>query len=333
MTKLNSSPSVREGFYIAALSSLSAALFIFSLVFSTHSQAASCCGGGASSGVILPKFNQAMWDVSLAQKNDKGSWQQDGDHNQTTTGNESLQQNINLNYAHRLNDNWQMSYGLPLTSNQNQNSGKTYSNFAIGDFTIGTWYEAFENVTCVYKITGLESLKPAVYFGSSLTLPTGISAYSDDATEFNTTGAGVYRLDANMLIEKTVYPFSLSWQASYGEHLDRPVYQRYGSEIPRYNLQLGTQTSHTLSFAYTHFLPNLSMLSVTTTLTNVEQKASQINGQDDTATGFDKNTLGLNLSFFNGSREWNIKFNNSLDFGGNNTAKYFTSSIGVSRVY
>jgi len=43
-------------------------LFIFLISYNVNTLAASCCGGGASSGIILPKFNDAMWDMSVSHE-------------------------------------------------------------------------------------------------------------------------------------------------------------------------------------------------------------------------------------------------------------------------
>lgn len=309
-------------------------LFILTFIlFSPISWAASCCGGGASSGVILPKFNQSMWDVSVAHDSDEGSWRSNGTHKKTASGSQFNQQRIHLNYAKRLADNWQINYSLPLVNNLSETSGQQHNNFGLGDIQVSSWYEAFENVTCVYKITNLESLKPSLYFGANLTIPTGTSNYSDDANEHNVHGLGFYRLDASMIIEKTVYPFSLSYEASYGEHFERPISQQYGQAITPYDLKLGVRTNQSLILGYTIFLPTLSMLTFSSSLSKVTQAKSKSNGITDSSTGFDKKTLGLNLSYLTPARDWTFKLNNSFAFDGHNTSKVYTSSLGVSRVY
>ena len=326
---------------LAALNILSAALFLFralpflvlSSFISNASWAASCCGGGASSGVILPKFNQSMWDISLAHESDEGKWRENGTHQKTTNGSEFNQQRLNLNYAQRLSDNWQINYSLPLVNNLSQSSGKEHNNFGAGDLQISTWYEAFENVTCVYKITNLESLKPSIYFGANLTLPTGTSPYSDDANLHNVHGLGFYRLDASMIIEKTVYPLSLSYQASYGEHFERPISRQSGQAITPYDLKLGARSNQNLTLGYTIFLPTLSMLTFSGSVSEVKQSKSRADGVTDKNTGFDKKSLGLSLGYLTPARDWTFKLNSSYAFGGNNTTKTYLTSLGVSRVY
>lgn len=312
---------------------LSVPLALPFFLISNLSYGASCCGGGASSGVILPKFNQSMWDIGLATESDQGEWRENGTHQKTLAGSEFNQQRINLNYAQRLSDNWQINFSLPLVNNLSESSGKEHNNFGAGDLQISTWYEAFENVTCVYKITNLESLKPSIYFGANLILPTGTSAYSDDANEHNVHGLGFYRLDASMIIEKTVYPFSLSYQASYGEHFERPISQQSGQAITPYDLKLGARTNQSLTLGYTIFLPTLSMLTFSSSVSEVVQAKNKADGVTDETTGFDKKSLGLSLGYLTPARDWTFKLSSSYAFGGNNTTKTYLTSLGVSRVY
>ena len=173
-------------------------LFIFS--FSSTSNAASCCGGGASSGIILPKFNDAMIDMGFSNETYNGFWTNKGQYKDDPKGSDLLQRRINISYAHRLADQWQLSVGVPLVDNQNTYSGEQSSVQGLGDMSLSLWYEAFEKVTCVYRINGWESLKPSIYLGTSLTLPTGISPYSDRVdSSFDITGYDetVRRLNAD----------------------------------------------------------------------------------------------------------------------------------------
>ena len=303
-------------------------------VFSSLSIAASCCGGGASTGVILPKFNDAMWDVSLENESYYGYWTQQGNHQNDPAGSELIQRRINLSYAHRLGEQWQMNASIPIVDNQNQYSGENSSVQGIGDGQISLWYEAFERVTCVYKITSWKSLQPSLYFGTSLTLPTGISAYSDRVdNSFDITGRGFYRWDANMIIEKTVYPFSLGWKGSYGVHWKRPVNQEYGNAITPYEKQLGDRSVSTFSAAYTWFLPRLDMITATLSHTQLREGKSTYDDELDLSSGFSKNTLGLALAYNSPLRDWLIKLSYNQAESGENYPKTQVLSMGVSHVY
>jgi hypothetical protein len=304
------------------------------LFFCSASFAASCCGGGASSGVILPKFNDAMWDVSLDNETYNGYWTKQGAHQDDPAGSELLQRRISFSYAHRIAQQWQVNVSLPLIDNQNKYSGENSSVQGLGDTQVGLWYEAFERVTCVYKITGWESLKPSFYLGSSLTLPTGISAYSDRVdNSFDVTGLGFYRWNTNIIIEKTVYPFSLGWQGSYGVSMKRPINQEYGQSITPYNKQLGERSTSVFSGAYTWFLPNLSMLTATLSHSSLKQAKTKYDGVNDINSGFDKTSSGLGLAYNSSLRDWILKLSINQADRGHNYPKTQTVSMGVSHVY
>ena len=304
------------------------------LLISQFSYSASCCGGGASSGVILPKFDDAMWDMSFSNEVYDGYWTQQGEHKDDPAGSELIQRRMTLSYAHRLGEQWQVNVSMPLVDNQNRYSGDSSSVQGLGDAQVGIWYETFERVTCVYKITGWESLKPSVYFGTTLTLPTGISQYSDRIdNSFDITGRGFYRWDANMIIEKTVYPFSLGWQGSYGIAMERPVNQEYGQAVTPYNKQLGNRTTSVFSGAYTWFLPDLAMLTATLSHASLKEEKTQYDNVSDLNSGFDKKTTGLALAYNSSLRDWVLKLSFNQAEQGHNYPKTQTVSMGVSHVY
>lgn len=306
---------------------------LIAFLFASTAHSASCCGGGASSGIILPKFNDSMWDVSVSNERYDGFWNQSGHYQPDPKASDLLQRRLNLGYAVRLADQWQMNIGLPLVDNQNQYSGDKSSVQALGDMSVGLWYEAFERVTCIYKITGWQSLKPSIYLGGSLTLPTGISPYSDKVdSSFDITGLGFYRLDANVLIEKTIYPYSLSWQGKYGYTFERPINQEYGQAVTPYNKQLGIRTANIVSASYTWFMPNLSMLSLTASHSQLSEQAAQYNGITDHSSGLNKTTLGLALAYSNLIKNWVVKMGISQADEGKNIPKTQILNMGISHV-
>ncbi|GAA6134007.1 hypothetical protein NBRC116188_07960 [Oceaniserpentilla sp. 4NH20-0058] len=309
-------------------------LLSISICFSLPTKAASCCGGGASSGIILPKFNEGMLDISFANENYNGFWTQTGHYQQDPKGSTLLQRRMSISYAKRLSDRFQLSSSIALINNHNQYSGDLQSITALGDTQVGIWYEAFDNVTCIYKINGWESLKPSIYLGTALTIPTGISPYTDRIdSSFDITGLGFYRLDTSMIIEKTIYPFSLSWQGQYGYTFERPVNQEYNQVVTPYNKQLGDRYSNTFSGAYTWFLTNLAMVTATLSHSQLTQHAATIDGVLDDSSGIKKTSQGLSLAYSNAIRNWIVKLNYIQATEGENIPKTHVMSMGVSHVY
>ncbi|MBL1259273.1 MAG: hypothetical protein COB33_001930 [Thiotrichaceae bacterium] len=120
-------------------------------LFSPLAQAASCCGGGASSALVLPKFSTAMVDVSFDIEQYDGFWNNSGRHNPDPPGSDLSQSRLNVGYAHRLSCVW----------NDNQYSGLLTNSDGLGDTKFNLWYEAFDGITCVWKVKKPADLKPA----------------------------------------------------------------------------------------------------------------------------------------------------------------------------
>lgn len=318
----------------ALLALLGVALFFTTLFISTYVHSASCCGGGAGSGIILPKFQQHMLDFNISNEQYDGFWTQKSQYRNDPANSDLSQQRLNMAYAYRLSEQWQLGVSSPLVYNQNRYSGVESNVFALGDSQVNLWYEAFERVTCVYKITGWKSLQPSLYFGTALTLPTGISQYSDRIdSSFDITGRGFYRLDGQVLIEKTIYPWSASIHYIYGQYLKRPVNQEYGQAIEPYNKQLGDRQQLTLSAGYTWFLANFSMLSFTLNHNTVDEDNASINSIKDSSSGFENTSFGFALAYSKITRDWVIKTSFTQLDTGRNTPKTQTLSIGASHVF
>lgn len=202
--------------------------------FSPAAWAASCCGGGSASSLILPKFAEVMLDVSVDAEYYNGYWDKDGNYNADPPDSDLRQYRLNLGYAKRLASRWQASVNLPYVWNKNKYAGLTSDTEGIGDTTINLFYEAFDGIKCVWKVNSWEDLIPAAYYGVSLTIPTGTSPYDDVDNNFDITGRGFYRIDGTILLDKTVYPWSTSLLLSYGKYLERDVNREYGKYVEPY---------------------------------------------------------------------------------------------------
>jgi hypothetical protein len=296
--------------------------------------AASCCGGGSASSLILPKGAWAMLDMSAAQESYDGYWNSQGKHIDDPVGSDLNQYRANLGLAYRLGHRWQMSLQTPYVWNKNTYTGTKSSVNDIGDTSLGLWYETFDDIKCVWKVINWKSLVPAVYLGSTLTIPTGRSAYSGKIdNSFDITGRGVYRLDANLLIDKTIYPWNMSLNMSYGQYLERPVNQDSTGYLQPYDLQLGNRLSTGLSLGYTHFLESLDTLTLTTSYNDVRENEGKIDGEKDSALpGFEKQSLGLSLSYSTAAMDWIYKLSWSHGLEGKDFAATDVINLGFSYV-
>ncbi|MDH3342612.1 MAG: hypothetical protein OEM07_02715 [Gammaproteobacteria bacterium] len=306
----------------------------FTLALNSTAQAASCCGGGSASSLVLPKFSKAMIDVSMDYERYTGQWDNDGDWNAEAS--DLNQYRINLGYAHRLAPNWQASVTLPYVFNRNKYPTLERNTNGIGDGTVSVWYEAFEKITCVWDVKKLEDLIPAIYLGGTLTVPTGTSPYDDVSDNFDITGRGAYRLDASVLIDKTVYPWNLSVGASYGKYLERPVNKENGSYVEPYHKQLGDRFNTNISFGYTYFTDEMESITGTLAYAVLTEDEARIDGVIDTTSGFRKESISATIAWASENRDWIYKltYNHSptKDGMGANFATTDIITVGVSHV-
>jgi hypothetical protein len=169
-------------------------------------------------------------------------------------------------------------------------------------------------------------------------MPTGMSNYSDDTdNSFETTGRGFYRWDTNLIIEKTVYPWTVNFQASYGMHFGRPINQEFGSAVEPYNKKLGDRQFFSASLAYTHFLEDLDSATLSLAVSDLSQAKGKINGASELSSAFKKQALSLTASYLSKDQSWIIKatWNHGMrkkDWGENfPVSDVFT--VGASYVY
>ena len=73
------------------------------LLFSQPSLAASCCGGGSASSLVLPKFYTHMFGGSFNYEKYDGRWDSDGTYVEDDYDLNQLR--LNLGYAYRLAPN------------------------------------------------------------------------------------------------------------------------------------------------------------------------------------------------------------------------------------
>jgi hypothetical protein len=266
------------------------------LLSSSVTFAASCCGGGSAGSLILPKTGKKVVDVSFDMEHYQGKWDANRKYIADPSADDLNQYRLNLGYGQRLASNWQAGIVVPYVWNDNQFSGETTQSEGLGDTSVSFWYEAFDRVTCVYQVNSIEDLKPAMYFGGSLTIPTGKSAYGDHVTDdYEITGRGFYRFDANFVIEKTIYPFTATVQGSYGKHFARPVNQEYGSPVEPYTKRLGDRKFLSAALGYTVFLEDLDTITVTTALAKLSEDEGR--GAGTNSQAIEKQSVALTAAY------------------------------------
>lgn len=310
--------------------------FAVVLVFSQPAYAASCCGGGSASSLIIPKFFSEAYGISFNYEQYDGFWNQDGVYLGDPPGSDLRQYRMSFSYAFRLASNWQMSAGLPFVLNDNNYSGLESSTSGFGDATLSLWYETFDEIKCVYTVSNIEHLMPAIYFGATLTVPTGKSAYGGDVqNSFDVTGRGFYRMDTSMILDKTIYPWTMLVELTYGKYLERPVNMEYGSYVEPYRKSLGDRKLGVVSFGYTDFLKSLNTMTYTLAYSNLVEDKGEINQTIDPTSGFSKESLSFTMAYTTAEKDWVIKssLNHSLkqnDWGRNFPA---TDNISVELIH
>jgi hypothetical protein len=305
----------------------SSVILFISLLVSSTTFAASCCGGGNSSSLVLPKFGKKMVDISFDYEDYSGFWNQDGKYIEDPKGADLNQYRLNLGYAQRTAPNWQVNANIPYIWNDNQYPGISSQEHGIGDSSLSFWYETFDRVTCVYQVNSIADLKPAIYLGGTMTLPTGNSAYGNSAdNSFEITGRGFYRFDTNLIIEKTIYPFTLMLQGSYGKYLARTVNQEYGKEIEPYTKRLGDRKFISFSAGYTVFLEDLDTITVTAALSDLREDKGRIDNISDPLTEMKKQSSALTTSYASADLKYVYKLTWSHAFMDDDRGKNFTAT-------
>jgi len=298
--------------------------------------AASCCGGGSAASLILPKFSRAMVNISSDYEHYDGFWDKDGNYTADPKGSDLNQYRLNLGYAQRLAPRWQAAVTLPYVWNRNQYSQLQRNTDGLGDATVSLWYEAFDKIACVWDVKTWQDLMPAIYWGGTLTLPTGVSPYDDVGDNFDITGRGFYRLDASVLIDKTVYPWNASVSASYGRYLERPVNREYGNYVEPYDKRLGDRFNASASFGYTYFMDTMESLTGTLAYAYMKEDKARIDGEIDTTSGMRKESVAVTLAWASEDRDWVGKLTWShapaSDNWGQNFPKTDILSVGVGHV-
>ncbi|MES0490557.1 MAG: transporter [Leptospirales bacterium] len=297
--------------------------------------AASCCGGGSSTSLILPKFSKSMVSFSAGSEIYHGSYDVEGFHNPDPPQSDLKQYKTTIGGAIRLSDRFQLALSIPYVWNSIQYSGVSSTSNGLGDSSLNLTYETFDNVRCVWKVRDFSDLIPAIYFGVGFLLPTGNSQYSSIKDNFHITGRGFYRGDLKLLIDKSIYAFNISLGATYGKHFTRPVNREYGEYITPYTKQLGDRLVLNAAMGYTFNL-DIVNLTLTGAYSRVEEFAGKIGGKSNPFTAFTKNVLSFTTSVATADKNKVLKFTIShspeKDYWGTNTAATNTFSIEVWNV-
>jgi len=274
-----------------------------------------------------------MLDLSVDTEAYDGFWNSEGQHLADPPGSVLSQTRLNLGIGYRLTDNWQSSLVMPFIWNDNEYAGFTSKTSGPGDATASLWYEAFDGITCVWQVNSLADLKPSIYYGLTMTIPTGISPYDEVTNSFDITGRGFYRLDASVLIDKTIFPWNATLQYVYGVNFERPINREYGNYIEPYEKNLGERSLATLSFGYSYQTDKAEVITVTLAYSDLTEAAGEIDGQTDQTTGLGKTSLALTLAYSNFKKDWIYKLTFSQADAGYNFPQTEVLSLGVSHVY
>ena len=294
--------NTRKQLIILAALLLGAAAF-----FTSSAQAGSCCGGGSGASLLLPKYARAMVDVSFDQEQYDGFWNQNGKYTPDPAGSDLQQYRLNVGYAARFSSQWQASVMIPYVWNDNRYSSGTTRSDGIGDTTFNLWYEAREDLSA-WKIRTIRDLAPSVMIGPSLVVPTGISPYDSVKSSFDVTGRGFYRIDGNILIAKTLHPWSVSLALAYGTYLERSIDREYGKYIEPYQKKLGDRTSAALSLSYIYYLgTGGDTLTGSVSYSQLQEADATIDNTRYQGSGFRKDAVAGSVAYSSTDHNWSAR--------------------------
>ncbi len=298
-------------------------------------RAASCCGGGGGGAAMLARGDRAMADLSVEWERYDGYWDLDGRHRPDPAGSSLSQLRATLSGGLRLGSSWQLAGTLPFAWNRNRYSGISSRTQGLGDASLSLWFEALDERTA-WRMKEAADLLPSVTVGLGLTLPTGISPYDDVPSSFDVTGRGFYRLDGNLLVEKSYRAFSASLSAAWGRHLARPVNRVYGKWVEPYRKRLGDRASAGLSLGYRHFVGTAGhSLTATASLAWLHEGAGILAGSRDPTSSIARTASGLALAFASTDSDWAARLSWSHALQGRGLGENFPTTdiftLGVRR--
>jgi hypothetical protein len=294
-------------FRTALLGLIAPLLAVGVLLFPAPSRGASCCGGGSTAALMVPKYASAVADLSFDAELYHGFWNQRGKHSADPSGSDLKQYRLNLGLGYRFARDWQASFTLPYLWNDNSYSGLTTHTSGLGDASAALWYDLLDDTTA-WRVRSLRDLVPSVTLGLSVLLPTGYSPYDKVGSSFDVTGRGFYRLDGNLLIEKTLYPWDLLLAASYGSYFERSVNREYGKFVEPYRKQLGDRTTASASLGYSFVLDARGdTLTPSVNYAFLREEDVSYDGVGDPDSGFQKQSLGGCLTFAGTDRDWSVR--------------------------
>ena len=298
--------------------------------------AGSCCGGGTASALLMPKSAKLLLAAGGDFEKYSGYFDRNGRHLNDPPGSDLRQYRLNGGVAYRLASRWQTGIASGYVFNSNTYSGLVSNTNGPADTVASVTYETFDNIRCVWKVRKWEDMIPAVYLGSQLTLPTGVSPYDNVQSSFDITGRGFYRLEGKAIVEKTIYPFTLAVTVLYGTHFARPVNRDYGVYVDPYRKRLGDRFQAVAALSYSYFTDAMASLTITATYTYLTEQDATINGNIDPTSGFRRHLAGAALAWANAGRDliYSLSYNPAFvepGFGRNFPATH-AISLGVNYV-
>jgi len=203
--------------------------------------------------------------------------------------------------------------------------------------TLSVTYDILDD-NSTWKIRDAKDLIPGVSFGLALLVPTGISPYDNQQSSFDITGRGFYRLDGNLLIEKTLRPWSASLAVSYGTYFERSVNREYGKYVEPYRKDLGDRFSALFATGYTYVLgTGGDSVNATISYAYLKEGDASFNGTTDSSSGFFKQSLGGTVSYSSNDHNWGVRLGWNHAIQQNGWGKNFPTtdvvSVGVRYVF
>ena len=146
-------------------------------------------------------------------------------------------------------------------------------------------------------------------------------------------------MDANVLLDKTIYPLSVSLFLSYGKYLERPVNREVNYVAP-YRKNLGDRTAGTVAISYETMIDSFQSrhrLTYTGAFSEIQEGEGTINGDRDPTSGFRKSSVTGSLAWSTLARDWTTKvsWNHSIKESGwgSNFPASDIYSLEVSRAF
>lgn len=195
------------------------------MLYQSVSFAASCCGGGSGSSVIILGDNSQEFSFGYAFRNDIGQTDNAGFSSLHSSSIVDTQKIYNLQFTRVYFDRFQLAVKTGVTTKVLDKQGRQENKSGMQDVELQNIFEFLPEYS-------YSALKPRGFTYLKLTIPMSKSLYDSESALFSDVrGPGFYGLGSGLLFTKKVSQFSfksgMEYQYFFGKEYSLAVLRDY----------------------------------------------------------------------------------------------------------